>query len=189
MKKVFLLIGLLLSFQFSNAQTAKQNVERDFKQYCKLIEEKKTAQALEYINPKIFEIISKEDMKRMMDAVYKMPNIEYKITLPIITEMSESQKIGNVDYLKFKIVSPLELRLTNMEMSESNISMLLHSLELKFGNGNVKYDESTGFFKINAHKKVVASSTDNQHNWKFITIDNEDMKVLLEKIIPAEILN
>lgn len=54
---------------------------------------------------------------------------------------------------------------------------------------NVKYDKPTGFFKINAEKIIIANSTDENQNWKFLTVDNPRMKTILEKIIPAELLN
>lgn len=71
---------------------------------------------------------------------------------------------------------------------EYKLQMLLHSFENKFGKGNVDLDKTSGFFKINAKKEVIAISTNNKNNWKFVTIDNPKMKVFLEKIIPSEIL-
>ncbi|GAA4516058.1 hypothetical protein [Sphingobacterium thermophilum] len=58
--------------------------------YNQLILDKKIDDALEYTNPKLFDIIPKESMKSLLEDVYKMPNIEYKTSKPIISEISDS---------------------------------------------------------------------------------------------------
>jgi len=186
MKKILILLGVsLFTLNLSFAQTAKQNVERDFINYSKLISENKIDEALEYANPKLFEIFSKEDTKNVMEAAFNMPNIEYKISSPIIKEISDVKRIENIDYIKIKTISPIEMKFTNIGLNDkNNLQMILNSFEAKFGKGNVIY----GFFKISANKEIIASSTDDKNNWKFITVDNPKMKPLLEKIIPSEIL-
>lgn len=189
MKKITLLASLLLTLNYLFAQTAKQNVERDFNNYSQLISENKIDDALEYANPKLFEIIPKESMKNLLEVVFKMPNLEYKISTPIIEEISDAIKIQNIDYIKIKYTSPIEMKFKDLDLSDENkLLMMQNSFENKFGKGNVVFDKETGFFKINAKKEVVASSTDDKNNWKFITVDNQRMKTFLEKIIPAEIL-
>lgn len=71
---------------------------------------------------------------------------------------------------------------------ESKVQALINSFEHKFGKGNVSFGKTSGFFKINANKVVIASSNSDLKNWKFVTVNNPKMKTLLEKIIPAEVL-
>lgn len=189
MKKLILIVGLFLSVKIVTAQNTKQNIERDFLAYSKLITEKKIDPALKYVNPKLFEIFPKESMKKLMEAVYNMPNIEYKISAPKILEIGSFKKVSNIYYAKMKVLSPIEMKFKGTEKNENAISAMLNSFEAKFGKGNASYDKTTEFFKINAFKEIVGSSTDNQQNWKFITIDNPKMKALLEKILPKEVLN
>ena len=189
MKKLLLSAVLFLSVNFAFAQTAKQNVERDFMDYNQLVLDNKIDDALEYTNPKLFEIIAKESMKSLLEAVYKMPNIEYKTSKPIISEISDSKRIENIDYIKIEYFSPIEMKMIDLDLTdESKVQALINSFENKFGKGNVSLDKSSGFFKINAKKVVIASSNSDLKNWKFVTVDNPRMKTLLEKIIPAEVL-
>lgn len=128
-------------------------------------------------------------MKSLLEAVFKMPNIEYKISTPIFEEISEAKRIENIDYIKIKYISPIEMKFKDLNLSdESKLQTMQNSFETKFGKGNVVFDKETRFFKIKAKKEVVASSTDDKNNWKFITVDNPRMKALLAKIIPSEIL-
>ncbi len=189
MKKIIFLASLFLGLNYSFAQSAKQNVERDFKNFSRLISENKIDDALEYTNPQLFEILPKESMKSLMEAVFKMPNIEYRISTPIINEISEVKRIDNVDYIKIKYVSPIEMKMKDLDLSDENkLQMLLNTFETKFGKGNVTLDKASSYFKINAEKEVVATSIDDKNNWKFITVDNPRMKALLGKFIPSEIL-
>ena len=189
MKRIVLLLSFILICNFASAQTEKQNVERDFIAYSKLIIDRKVDNALEYVNPKIFEVFPKEVMVSLMEAVHKMPNIEYKLSLPIIDSISDVKRIDNIDYVKIKTISPIEMKFTDMDLTDEKKRVLLQdSFESKFGKGNVVYNKATGFFKINVNKEIVGSSTDNQVSWKFITVDNPKMKGLLAKVLPSEIL-
>jgi hypothetical protein len=180
----FLFIGLKNSF----AQDSKQDIQRDFINYSKLISENKIDQALEYVNPKLFTLIPRDQMKSLLEAVYKMPNIEYKISIPKIINFSESKNIDNISYVKLETISPIEMKFKDIELDDQKLAGMTKSFEAKFGEGNVSFDKKTGFFIIKAKKQIIASSTDNNKNWKFITIDNPKMKSLLAKIIPVELL-
>ncbi|GEM_PF-723751 len=189
MKKLIFTAVLFLSVNFAFAQTAKENVERDFMNYNQLILDKNIDDALEYTNPKLFEIIPKESMKSLLEAVYKMPNIEYKTSKPIISKISDVKRIENIDYIKIEYISLIEMKMKDLDLNdESKVQALLNSFEAKFGKGNVSLDKPSGFFIINANKIVIASSNAESINWKFVTVDNPRMKILLEKIIPAEVL-
>lgn len=190
MRKLIFCAGFFLSLNFTFAQSAKQNVEKDFINYNQLISDKKIDEALEYNNPKLFEIIPKESMKSLLEAVYKMPNIEYKTSRPLITKISDVKRIENIDYIKIQYISPIEMKVIDLDLNdESKLQALLNSFETKFGKGNVTLDKESRFFKINANKVVIASSSADSINWKFVTVDNSRMKTLLEKIIPSEILD
>lgn len=189
MKKLIFITGFILSLNLTFAQSAKQNVERDFMNFNQLISEKKIDDALEYTNPKIFEIIPKESIKNLLEAVYNMPNIEYKTSKPIISEISDVKRIENIDYIRIEYISPIVMKIKNLNLNEeSKIHSILNSFESKFGKGNVTFDKVSGVFKINAKKVVIASSNTGINNWKFVTVDNPRMKTILKKIIPAEIL-
>lgn len=81
------------------------------------------------------------------------------------------------------------MKFKDIELDDQKLALMTKSFEGKFGEGNVSFDKKTGFFIIKAKKQIIASSTDNNKNWKFITVDNPKMKELLAKIIPAELLD
>lgn len=186
--KKYILLGLsLMFFNSSIAQTTSEKIETDFVNYTNLIIDKKIDEAIEYTNPKLFEIFTRTQMKSLLEMVYNMPNIEYKMNLPTNIEVGDIIRIDNIDYAKMNIISPIEMKFKDMEATKENIFLLKANFEIKFGEGNVTYDEKTDFYKINTRKKIIASSTDNGENWKFIVVDNPKMEDILKKIIPAEL--
>ena len=187
------IITILAFFQtlISLGQEANVNneIKKDFNDYFNLIAERKIDDALNYSNPKLFEIVSKEQMKNLMEAVYKMPNIEYKTGIATFVKFEELKKIENVNYVKFYIISPIEMKFKDIENTDEKISQMTKNFEAKFGVGNVEFDKESGFYKINAEKIIIASSDNELLDWKFVTVDNPKMKILLEKFIPKELLN
>ena len=172
-----------------NAQNFAEEIKKDFNEYSKLISDKNINKALDYTNPKFFEIVSKEQMKNLLEAVYNMPNIEYKTGQVSYINFDELKKIDGVNYVKFFIISPIEMKFNDIVLNKDKITKMINNFESKFGKGNVVFVEESGFFKINAEKIIIASSDDNLVDWKFLTIDNPRMKIMLEKIIPSELLN
>ena len=174
---------------FGQGVEVQSEIKEDFSNYYKLISEKKIDDALNYLNPKLFELIPREQMKNLMETVYKMPNIEYKTGIPTFLKFEELKKIENENYVKFFIISPIEMKFKDIENTEEKISQMTKNFEMKFGAGNVKFDKESGFYKINAEKIIIANSKNNLSEWKFVTVDNPKMKILLEKIIPSELIN
>ena len=174
---------------FGQGVEVQSEIKEDFSNYYKLISEKKIDDALNYLNPKLFELIPREQMKNLMETVYKMPNIEYKTGIPTFLKFEELKKIENENYVKFFIISPLEMKFKDIENTAEKISQMTKNFEMKFGAGNVKFDKESGFYKINAEKIIIANSKNNLSEWKFVTVDNPKMKILLEKIIPSELIN
>ena len=189
--KQFITILAFLQTLISFGQEANVNneIKKDFNDYFNLIAERKIDDALNYSNPKLFEIVPREQMKNLMEAVYKMPNIEYKTGIATFLKFEELKKIENVNYVKFYIKSPIEMKFTDIKNTEEKIAQMTKNFEAKFGVGNVEFDKESGFYKINAEKIIIASSDNELLDWKFVTVDNPKMKILLEKFIPKELLN
>jgi hypothetical protein len=189
MKKLLTIIALLFCLKsFGQINYTESGIRKDFSAYYDLIADKKVEQALEYLNPKLFDLVPKEQMKNLMEAVYKMPNIEYKTGSPVFLKFDDPVKIDDINYVRFVVLSPIEMKFNDIESTEEKVLLMLKSFETKFGSGNVKFDKESGFYKINAEKVIIASSRNNFSEWKFVTVDNPRMKVLLEKFIPSELL-
>ena len=180
---------ILFLLQFGlKAQEINKEIEKDFRDYFALISEKKIDSALNYTNPKMFEFVPRVQMKTLLESVYKMPNIEYKTGVSKFKTFDTLKKIDNINYVRFEIVSPIEMKFTDVKPTTEKVKEMVRIFEVKFGTGNVVFDSKTGFYKINAQKIIIASSEDTLINWKFVTINNPNSKLLLTKFIPEELL-
>ena len=163
MKYFFTTILIILGF-YGNAQNFTEEIKNDFNEYSKFISEKNIDKALDYTNPKMFEILPEEQMKSLLEAVYNMPNIEYKTGQASFVNFDELKKIDGVNYVKFFIKSPIEMKFNDIEMSADKRAQMINNFEAKFGKGNVVFDEVSGFFKINADKIIAQETKEFLHH-------------------------
>jgi hypothetical protein len=190
MKHMILTLILGFSFNaFAQDSDAIEAVKKDFLDYYRLLAEQKIDSALDYSNPRLFEVIPRDQIKSLMEALYQMPDMEYKTGMPTFLKFEEVVEIDNMNYLKFYISSPAEMKFNSIESSDENVMRMTKNLEMRFRFGNVQFDKETGYYKINAEKTIIASSEKTLMGWQFVTVDNPKMKALLEQIIPAEVLN
>lgn len=190
MKQIIIFLAFFQTLISLGQEISVNNeIKKDFNDYFNLIAERKIDEALNYTNPKLFEIVPKEQMKNLMESVYKIPNIEYKTGIATFLKFEELKKIENVNYVKFYIISPIEMKFNDIENTDEKKLQMTKNFEAKFGIGNVEFDKKSGFYKINAEKVIIASCDNELLEWKFVTVDNPKMKVLLGKFIPKELLN
>ncbi len=190
MKQLNIILALFQTIISSGQEANITNeIRKDFNVYSNLIAERKIDDALNYSNPKLFEIVPREQRKNLMETVNNMPNIEYRTGTATFLKFEELKKIENVNYVKFYIKSPIEMKFTDIENTEEKVLQMTKNFEAKFGVGNVEFDKKSGFYKVNAEKIIIASSDNELLDWKFVTVDNPKMKALLERFIPSELLN
>lgn len=171
------------------AQSVNETIERQFTEYSQLVIDNEFDKALDYVPEEIFEIIPREQMIKMMQMVLNSTDFEYKATLPKIISISDIIKIEEVNYVKIKNSSEVQMKFLELEKDEhreTTISLFKLSFEKKFGVGNVKYNEETHFFEINSTKDIIAKSNDLKE-WKFVIIENDNHKLILERFIPKQL--
>lgn len=171
------------------AQAVNETIEKQFTEYSQLVIDKEFDKALNYAPEEIFEVIPREQMVKMMEMVLSSSDFEYKATLPKVLSISDLIKIEEVNYVKIKTSSEVQIKFSELEEDEDremNIPLYKLSFEKKFGVGNVKYNEETHFFEINATKNAIAKSNDLKE-WKFVIVENDNQKLILERFIPKEL--
>lgn len=171
------------------AQSVNETIEKQFIEYSQLVIDKEFDKALDYAPEEIFEVIPREQMVKMMEMVLNSSDFEYKATLPKVLSISDIIKIEEVNYVKIKTSSELQMKFLELEKDEhreTTISLFKLSFEKKFGVGNVKYNEETHFFEINSTKDIIAKSNDLKE-WKFVIIENDNHKLILERFIPKQL--
>lgn len=191
LRKVLFILSFLGCFMSAFSQNTKyeKDIVRDFLVYFHLIQNREIGKALDYVNPRFFELVPLNEMQKLLESVFKMSGMEYKLGNPTFRKIGKVQNFNKINYVKIWYASPVEMRFVLQDTDEQTVSAMIANFETQYGAGNVVFDKSTGFYKINAEKSAIASSEENMNNWKFITVDNEKMAAILSKIIPEEVLN
>jgi|JI10StandDraft_1071094.scaffolds.fasta_scaffold02899_5 hypothetical protein len=189
MKKFLLVCAACLLLVTTYAQDSKEAIKQ-FNSYSKLVLDKEFDKALDHVHEGIFEIAPREQMKAILEQTFNNTMMEVEMSMPEINGVSATKKIENTHYLKFISKNIVKMRFSPQAIGEGDeaIAKVRQGLEAQFGQANVSYDNATRFFSVSATKPVIASSTDKK-NWKFVTIDSDQLIPMLEKFIPKEMLD
>ena len=167
------------------SQNTQQDIESQFRDYNSLIADKNFDKAFDlYANEDFLEMFPKEQMVQMMNQLFNMEGMEVKIYKPeevsVSTEIIEQK---NKKYVPVHYRQKMDIKFSLPNVATENV---LSALKGTFGLENVKYNEQSQFFEINAAKQAVASSSDSK-NWKFTIIEKKQIP-FLKQFIPEEFL-
>ncbi|GAB3421655.1 hypothetical protein [Niabella aquatica] len=174
------------------AQEYKNTAKEQFLHYTHLVIEKDFRAAAEFVMDEFFTIIPKEQMITAMEAIFNIPDLNYTIDSPQVLQVGDSTIAGASCFLKLKYANILRMKFdTGQDSARADTSLaenelLTLTLQSKFGEKNVKYNQHTGFYDIYSVKDVIARS-DDLKEWKFIVME-EDKLPFLKKILPKELL-
>ena len=184
--RIILFAFALITSQYAGAQAYKDSIRSQFMVYNDLLLKKDFAASLDYVNPGILTVAPREQLIQMMEQTFNNPEVEIKLSKPELKSIEDSQRIDSMTYATFEYEGSLSMRFASEEAKKQDTSITMAALRNQFGQENVKYDASTGFFHVKVIKKVIANSG-NAKNWTFLVIE-EAQKAVLEKFVPKELL-
>lgn len=186
MKKIIVLI--LLGFTITTAYTQnqlKQYFEKDIKNYTNAFNNKEWNKVSQMMYPPIFKLMSKENMLLIVE---QMDNLGVKMTTDFrsIDKISKVVENGNEKYCKINYYGIIQVGLSGL-MSQGS-SLLRPQFEQEFGEKNVKYNESSNSFTIQAHRSMIAVADKKSDQWKYIDVNSPQAKGF-RKLIPTKVLS
>lgn len=191
--RIFLLLILMTSSSFVSAQTAQENLSKDFLDYYNLIVDMKIEESMDYVIEDFFEILPKENFVKLFENLFANPEFEFQFEAENISKLSKIIKQKDAYYAVFTNNSGMKMRMipTEENMSEEETemmnSMMKLSFDQKFGAKNVSFNEETNFYTIYPRTRVCAKSVDGKTNWKFLNMEEDQMDIL-KRIIPKKVL-
>ncbi|TKC03574.1 hypothetical protein [Pedobacter cryotolerans] len=193
MKRILILLLLVSKFTFGQTdENYKENLNKDFIEYNDLILKQEFEKAMNFMLPKFFEIIPKNQMVLLMKQVYNNPDLEFKADKPKDIEYGKLKKIEENYYSKITYSYDIKMKFNNAEESEDedrrklNENLIKLALEKTFGSGNLKFNEKTKFYEIHSIKNAFGISENGTSDWKFVVVEPKQ-KFILEKILPKEL--
>lgn len=190
-KIVIVLIFFFSILSFS--QTMGNNYENNIKKYLGLfaqsIKTKNIDKAVECIYPKFFTVVSKEQMKQLLNFTYNNPALNIKILDFKTTSVEKPEKINNELFSVVNYSTKLSFKVDwNAIPNGQNMKKQINDgVYKKFGKDNVTYFPKDDYYLINSKMKACAISS-NGKDWKFLIVE-ESYKNNLNKILPKKIVD
>jgi len=189
--RIFVVIVFLIGSLTLTAQ--QEEIQKDFEDYLELIQSQQFDEAMDYMYPEFFDLMSREMMVTLMEQTFNSPELTISLSAPTI------DSIGSVEYLDSMYFAPVNYThfMTmkfNPEEGETEEDirfrdeLTVASLKIKFGKDKVTYDSVSNEMLITSHKLVYARSEDGEDEWKFIELDPENM-YMIKSMIPEELYN
>lgn len=190
MKNLLLSIALIIGLQ-AFAQTDKKSIEAETLAYFKMVENNDSDGIMEYMHPKVFETVSKEQMKAGMEQMLK--NEQMSIAF-LSTELFNISDIVNHEDSKYSLVSYANnMRMTFLseigkteEEKQMFVDMMKTSMDAQFGAENVKADAKTASLTIYVESTIYAIYNEDFNGWKFLGND-ANMKAITDTVIPPTV--
>jgi hypothetical protein len=184
MKRIAILLVLGFAITTGFAQThLKQHFEKDLRNYTTAFNNKQWNTVTDMMYPPMFEMMSKDNMLMVLE---QMDNLGVKMTTDFksIDNISKVVDYGKERYCKIQYYGVIKVRLTGL-MSQGS-SLMQPQFEQEFGKENVKYNETSNSFTIQAHRSMVAVADKKSNDWKYIDVNSPQAKGL-QKLIPAKV--
>ncbi|KFC22911.1 hypothetical protein [Chryseobacterium sp. FH1] len=187
-KLMIFLFSLLYTFAFSQ-NNYENTIKKDLNSFVQNMKSKDMGKAVEYIYPKYFTVVPKEQMKQILNFTYNNPAFKTTILDFKIIDIDKPEKINSelFSFANYGFKMNLKIDWTSFPNSQQLKTQISDGLYKKFGKENVTYFSKEDYYVINAKMKACAVSHDGI-NWKFVIIE-KDYKPQLVKVLPKKILD
>lgn len=186
--KTFILLFTMLSlvaFAQSKANPDDAAIKKSLTGFINSIKEKKIEQGVNYIYPKFFTVIPKEQMTQILTMTYNNPFMKIDMSNLKFGAVEKPEKIGNEYFAVVPYFFTLKCNVSSM--NDDMKKKIGAAVIQKYGKNNVQYLAAEGAYLINARMRACAISPDRK-TWKFVILEKE-YKSQLVKVLPKKILD
>lgn len=163
----------------------EKTIKTDFLRYNDLLSKKQFKESMEYIYPKFFDLVSKQEMIGLLEQSLNNPDVVFNMERPSEIKVAKIQEIDNQFYSIISFLGIFKMKFKNDNATEQIQTKT--DLTNTFGEEHVTYNGKTGFYTIRTKKYAVAISNNRASDWKFLDVDPNQMPIL-EKLLPKQIV-
>jgi hypothetical protein len=190
MKNTLLAIALFFTL-FSFAQTDIDTIKKETLTYFKYVENNNSEGVIGYMHPKVFETVSKEELKAGMDQMLKNEQMKIEFLSTDILNVSDviehkKSKFCLLEYsneMKMTFLSEVE---KSLEEKQTFINFMKSTMEAQFGEGNVEANAENAALNIHIESTIYTVYNSEFEGWKFLAND-PNMKAVIDTIIPETV--
>lgn len=175
MKKLIVSICLVLLTTLSFGQANKKQLKSSVETYMKYSKALDSDNIIEQLNPKLFNVVPKEDLKASMDMVLNVPGMDISIDDLSVLSISDIKTINKKKFAIIDYSAVTTMKLTNDEMKAS-ANQMLAAFQQQFGESNVSFNQENNSFAVKAKKQMVAEFVKDK--WTFVDYDKASPQLM-----------
>lgn len=142
---------------------------------------------LDYTYPKIFDIVSREQMMQLFQSMLK--NDQFEIMFNEIDndlQLGDEKRIHDGKYVMVEYNNSLSIKFHEMEGMDPDF--MLNMFKNAYPDGEVSYDKTEQKFDIETISKMLAISDEyTQGEWRFLNVNDSD-RTMMQMILSEDII-
>lgn len=193
------------SVEKDTTSAEEKMIRETFSTYFNTVEQGDYTTTLDYIYPRLFDLVPKEAMLQAMQQINADPTIQITMDSSIINSVSEIITVGDSTYARvdynFIMIMKLIPEETDLEEESESTSaeegededefnqfdFTADMLEGVYGEKNVRRDKENSKLFIRIEASMFAIEDPEVDGWKFLEKKDQLMPIL-EQLIPEEVL-
>lgn len=189
MKRTICFLILFISSTLSFAQESTDSIQiiNRVKEYATLIENKDFEQVLEYVSPKIFEVVKKETMLDIFEKTMNAEEFEIVFDSFNVKGISNPFVLENDIYYDVETESIMTMKIVSQDLKD-NIAVFVTMMSAQYGDENVDYNKETDSVTMKKEANMLAIQYQGDKTWYFITVD-KGQKTLAKMVIPEQVID
>lgn len=169
------------------AQSDEETLRKAFTDYFAVVEKKDNSATLDYMYPRVFELVPRDILQKTMDALYADTTVALNFDNYKVLSLSEPVEEKGVKYVLGGYTFRLWMQMKNSEKEAANDYAVLENLKNTYGEDNVVYNEVNRTFRITCNNYMIAILDPEYNGWKFME-RKASLKALMEKILPKKVI-
>lgn len=170
--------------KFGIPETGSVNsLEARVSEYFQLTVDMRLEDLMDYLYPRIFDQISKDELLKEMKAVFENESMKAKVDSIRIDKIYPAIKDGDGEYAKvlYSNKTIFDFK-SDLEQSKK----IRDELAVKYGRNYVTMDPETGIISVWSSDSMIAVKDEHSKNWTFVNAQDPS---LTSKIFSNEVLN
>lgn len=185
MNKVYFLCLFLFTQTAVFAQSDAEEIKQTVVEYMAIVENKEYQKTMDYLYPKLFEIVPKSLMEETLKKQAEDTDLVIELQNSAIQKIS---KVLLVDGVKYALVDyTFLMTMIIPEEDKEGLETMKVLFEAHYGKKNVVLDTDKRAFDINVSSAAYLIRDPQYKGWKFLERKKE-MLPLLEKMLPKKVL-
>jgi hypothetical protein len=144
---------------------------------------------MNYIHPKLFEIVPREQMIELFKSVFDNPQMTISMDSMSVTGISKSFNFNGAEYKKVDYYLGMSMRFKDSTLlkDQDKISQIQEGVKTSMGAEKVKYVAENNSLAIDAKKIMFAIKDNPRTQWMFVGYEPQQREIM-KTLIPEEVL-